>query len=393
MKHSAILSVATFVAAMAVSQFCEAAPGDLYAIKPLPGGINSEIVKFNSNGAEMSFVASTGASIPGQLAFDKTGNLFLPDRGSSEIVRFAPSGGQTVFVMNVVAAGLAFDKSGNPYASEPGGHDVLKFTPAGIRSTFASGLSQPYGIAFDSVGTLFVADAGAGAVLKVTPAGAVSNFASGFATPTGVAFDKAGNLFVTDNTTIWKVNVSGDKTMFASGLSGPASPAFDSSGNLFVIVASGILKFTPSATQNAFASGDFTTLAFEPILEKLRNVSARGLVGTGDNVLIGGFILGGNALANNAIVVRALGPSLTSSGVGNALADPIVELYNADGVLIETNDDWQDTQAAQITAEGLAPPDPRESAIFASLPAGNYTAVVHGHGSASGVALVEVYSR
>ena len=120
-----------------------------------------------------------------------------------------------------------------------------------------------------------------------------------------------------------------------------------------------------------------TALAIEPLTETLRNISARGLVGTGDDVLIGGFIVG-NALATNAVVVRALGPFLSQAGVSNLLSDPTLELDNSAGTVIASNDDWQDSQEEQITATGLAPTDPNESAIYATLPAGNYTVVVRG---------------
>ncbi len=115
-------------------------------------------------------------------------------------------------------------------------------------------------------------------------------------------------------------------------------------------------------------------------------------MGTADEVLIGGLIVGGNALANNSVVLRAIGPSLSDAGVSNPLQDPVLELHNSSGVIISSNDDWQDTQKDQIIASGLAPSNRRESAIFATLPAGNYTAVVRGTGDTSGVALVEVYS-
>ena len=76
----------------------------------------------------------------------------------------------------------------------------------------------------------------------------------------------------------------------------------------------------------------------------------------------------------------------------NPLSDPVLELHNAGGALIASNDNWQDGQEAQIKASGLAPADPKESAIFATLPAGGFTAVVRGAGDTTGVALVEVYS-
>ncbi|MBA3544482.1 MAG: hypothetical protein H0T83_08595 [Chthoniobacterales bacterium] len=170
-------------------------------------------------------------------------------------------------------------------------------------------------------------------------------------------------------------------------------------GNLFVADATStssasIFKVSPDGTKTTFASGlgVVGSLALEPILEKLRNISARGLVGTGDDVLIGGFIVGGSALANNAVVVRAIGPSLAQTGVGNALGDPTLELRDASGALVASNDDWQDTQEGQITESGLAPSDANESAIYATLPAGNFTAVVRGAGETTGTALVEIYS-
>src|SRR5205814_5220141 len=139
-----------------------------------------------------------------------------------------------------------------------------------------------------------------------------------------------------------------------------------------------IVEFTSSGTSTTFAFGPLSPAAFvfEPVTEKVRNISARGLVGGGDNTLIGGFIVGGSALANNAVVVRAIGPSLARTGVTNPLSDPVLELHDSSGAIVASNNDWQDTQKAQITASGLAPTDPRESAIFATLSTGNYTAVV-----------------
>ncbi len=123
------------------------------------------------------------------------------------------------------------------------------------------------------------------------------------------------------------------------------------------------------------------------IYPKLGNISARGFVGTGDNVIIGGFILGdGNE--NPRIVMRAIGPSLKAAGVANPLPDPVLELHDAAGAVINSNDDWAG-DALQIV--GLAPADPKESAIFTRLAPGAYTAVVRGKDNATGVALVEVY--
>lgn len=127
------------------------------------------------------------------------------------------------------------------------------------------------------------------------------------------------------------------------------------------------------------------------LTSSLSNLSTRGFVGTEENVMIGGFILGGDGRLNNQVLVRALGPSLAGSGVSNPLQDPALELHDANGTLIATNDNWQDTQATAIEATGLAPKDPREAAILETLSAGSYTAVVTGTNATTGVALVEVY--
>ena len=123
---------------------------------------------------------------------------------------------------------------------------------------------------------------------------------------------------------------------------------------------------------------------------QLRNISTRGLVQLGDNVLIGGFILGAGDAQN--IVVRAIGPELTNRGVPGALQDPLLELRNSNGVIILANDNWKDLQQAELQASGLAPTDDREAAIIRLTNPGNYTAIVRGKAETSGVGLVEVYS-
>lgn len=121
----------------------------------------------------------------------------------------------------------------------------------------------------------------------------------------------------------------------------------------------------------------------------LVNVSTRGLVQTGAETLITGCSVTADA---NDVVIRALGPSLSSLGVKNALADPVVTLYDSNANVIATNDNWKDSQQGVIESSGHKPPDDRDAAIFARLPAGNYTAVVTGKNENTGVALVEVYT-
>lgn len=121
----------------------------------------------------------------------------------------------------------------------------------------------------------------------------------------------------------------------------------------------------------------------------LGNLSTRGRVTLGENVLIGGMIVTGTM--TKRVIARAIGPSLTAGGVPGALANPKVTLFNSQAQIVATNNNWQDSQAAEITATGLAPTNPNEAAIVATLAPGNYTAVVEGEGGTSGVALVEFY--
>jgi hypothetical protein len=127
---------------------------------------------------------------------------------------------------------------------------------------------------------------------------------------------------------------------------------------------------------------------------KLANISTRAFVGTGADILIAGFILGGNAGDDN-FILRGLGPSLAAAGVPTVLANPTLELRDSNGALLLANNDWQDDplQAAIITAAGLAPIDPLESAIAATLAPGPYTVLLAGLNGGTGVGLVEVYDR
>ena len=121
---------------------------------------------------------------------------------------------------------------------------------------------------------------------------------------------------------------------------------------------------------------------------KLANISSRGFVETGDNVMIGGFTAGNQA---TPVIVRALGPSLTPFGIANALTDPTLNLHDAQGAMIAFNNDWRDTEQIAIEGTGIPPTDTKESAILATLAPGNYTAIVRGLSDTTGVALVEVY--
>ena len=133
-------------------------------------------------------------------------------------------------------------------------------------------------------------------------------------------------------------------------------------------------------------------------LSQLANISSRGLVQTGNNVMIGGFVVGPSKAASTRVAIRGIGPSLSGAGVPGSLQDPTLELHNGNGDKIATNDNWkiddktQQSQQAAIEAIGLGPKDDRESVILIGLSPGPYTAILAGKGGTRGVGLVEVYN-
>jgi len=150
----------------------------------------------------------------------------------------------------------------------------------------------------------------------------------------------------------------------------------------------------------AQSSAPTPTPTATPLSAMLGNIDTRSFVQTGDNVMIGGFIVQGTG--TKRVIIRAIGPELGAPpyNLPGALADPTLELHNAAAGLIGSNDNWQTTiiggiitssQVSDIQSSGLAPTDASESAIIADLAPGNYTAIVSGVGNTPGVALVEVY--
>jgi hypothetical protein len=163
-------------------------------------------------------------------------------------------------------------------------------------------------------------------------------------------------------------------------------------GNYTAIVR-GVNNTTGVALVEAYNLGNSST-------STLRNLSTRSFVQTGDNIMIGGFIVQGST--PRRVIIRAIGPELFAPpfNIPNALADPTLELHDRTGALIASNDSWQHTiiggiittdQVQDIMNSGHTPGDSRESAIIANLPAGSYTAILRGVNNTTGVALVEVY--
>jgi hypothetical protein len=156
-------------------------------------------------------------------------------------------------------------------------------------------------------------------------------------------------------------------------------------GQSYTVQVSGVKGATGIATVEIYALGNAFGTARE-----FHNVSTRGNVGTGDNVLIGGIIVQGSA--TQRVIVRAIGPDLGGAGVAGALQDPILELRDAEGALLASNDDWRSNQEQEIIASGLAPQDDRDSAILTTVFPTSYTAIVRGKNDTTGVTLIEIYN-
>ena len=129
----------------------------------------------------------------------------------------------------------------------------------------------------------------------------------------------------------------------------------------------------------------------DPAGSKLANISTRGFVGTSNQVMIGGTIIGPGSGESRHVLVRVLGPSLAAAGIASPLLNPTLELRDASGAIIASNDQWKSDQQTDIEDTGLAPGNDDEAAILRTVNPGNYTAIVRGAGGTTGIALVEIY--
>jgi sugar lactone lactonase YvrE len=424
-KVSPFGAKSTFATVPNIADLIFDAAGNLYASDNGPAGISHDsegaIYKFAPNGTKTTF--ASGLYRPSHLAIDFHGNLFV-----------------------AADVGTCFGCTGPNKL-------ILKFKPDGSKTTFGSGYLDVEALSCDTAGTLFadVSSASSTSLVKILPSGYTTTFAAStqtfglaFEPPHGVPVNLATRVHVLtgDNVVIagFIVTGTGGKQVIIRGL-GPSLTAAGVQGALqdpilelhypggvtvstndnwkdsqaaSAIQASGLAPkddreaaFSynlPPGTYTIVMKGknNGTGIGLIEIYDvdgspacQLANISTRGHVGTGEDVLIGGFILGGNGAR---VLVRALGPSLTKAGIAGALSDPQLSLRDGNGVEIASNEFWgitytiDDTNPDQISATGIPPSDLHEAAIVATLPAGNYTAIVRGSDGVTGTGLVEVYN-
>jgi hypothetical protein len=150
------------------------------------------------------------------------------------------------------------------------------------------------------------------------------------------------------------------------------------------------LSVSVSVSYSGASEANFTFVLDGPVsTPRATNLSTRLLVGTGNDVGIGGFIVTGSGPRH--LLLRGIGPLLSQFGILNFLADPVLELHGPSGFTTVSNDNWRDTQEAEIIATGRAPSNDLESAIVADLAPGAYTAILAGNAGTTGVGLVEIY--
>ncbi|PYI92760.1 MAG: hypothetical protein DME97_08015 [Verrucomicrobia bacterium] len=412
---------------------------------------DGNILRITPQGFETFF--ATGLNKPTGLAFDLDGNLFVADYADNAIFKFTPDGAKSTFALNMKGPeGVAFDRSGFLYVANGITGTVDRFTPLGSRTTPISNLISPVGIVLDSAGNLFAAEdcnGGANDIKKFTGAtGTASVFASGLGCPlqlaiepprdsllnistrahveTGQNRELIGGFIITQTQSkkvlIRAIGPSSAKLGVVSPLPDPTLELHRPDGSTISnddwmdtqkdeIQATGLAPNDnrESAILVTLDPGNYTAIVrgkppiqdgvasvelYDLELNKnstVANISSRGFVEPGQDFMIAGFITGGGNGAGK-VLIRALGPSLTQYGITRVLPDPTLVLNNKDGTIMISNDDWADTQAAEIEGTGLAPQSSLESAIVAYLPSGAYTATVKDLKGNTGVALVEVYN-
>jgi sugar lactone lactonase YvrE len=403
---------------------------------------SNSIIKFTPDGTRSTL--ASGIAAPIGIGVDADGNVYTGGLTSGLITKVTPGGTKTTFATGVARPySIIFDRQGNMLVAERATGVVSKFTPQGAKSTFLSGFSSPFGLLLDSNGNLFISEHDGAQITKVSPEGVRSVFAAQLRSPAFMAIEPAKGSpvnissrmrvgtnediliggFIVTGTQPKRVIVRaiGPSLPLSGTLSDPVLELRNSSDLIASndnwrsnqeaeIVTTGlppgndldsaIVATLPangsaytavvSGVNNGTGIGVVEVYDLDSAVDaKLGNISTRGLVQGGDNVLIGGFIVNENGAR---VVVRAIGPSLLGHGVGNALLDPAVTLFNASGQIVATCNNWREAQESAITQTGLAPENDLEAALVVTLANGAYTAVVSGQNGGTGVGLVEIYS-
>ncbi len=423
--------------------------------KITPSGVASTLAGLSgSKGSADGTGSDARFDTPLSVAVDGAGNVYVADSGNSTIRMITPSGivstlaglagssgstdGTGSDARLISPGGVAVDSAGNVYVADMRNYTIRMITPSGIASSLGgragsvgstdgtgseARFSFPSGVAVGSAGNVYVADSGNNTIRVgvKAPATRLANISTRARVGTGDSVMIGGFIITGTETKTVIVRGIGPSVPLPGALPDPVIEVYDSNGKFLAsndnwkdaatrqeIMDSGLAPTNDleAALWGVINPGAYTVVVHDRsnttgigLFEvydldqaagsRLANISTRGFVDTGDNILIGGTIVTGNGPAN--VLVRAIGPSLTKAGVSNALQDPKLDLYNSQGQIIASDDNWKDSQQADIAATTIPPSDDRESAILRTLPPGQYTATVRGVNGTSGVAVVEAY--
>jgi hypothetical protein len=394
--------------------------GNVYVADSHYGAISNTIRKIGPDGVVTTIAGSPGTSgyadgvgtsarfqHPTAVALDWAGNVLVADSWNGRLRKVTPVGVVTTlagrgqsFSIDGVGDAASFgslncmisDSVGNRYIVD--GSSAIRIAASTLKSHSLNVSTRLQVLENENVligGFIVGGTSTKNVILRALgPSLAAYDVHGVLPDPVLELYDSGGHLIASNDS--WKLNAQTGASQQAAVEATTLAPGNDLEAAIiatldpqqgYTAVVRGSHGETGVSTVELFDLNSSSTAA-------LANISTRGFVESGDKVMIGGFILGGNN-GSGAVVIRALGPSLAQSGIANPLGNPSLELFNGNGQRIASNDDWEEPNGAVIRETGLQPTSNLESAILASLPAGAYTAVVQGHDE-SGVGLVEVYN-
>ena len=407
-----------------------------------PGGVVTTLA-----GTPMALGSQDGVgsaaqfATPADLAVDNSGNIFVADASANTIRKIVPtvSAGVTTWTVSTLAGTAPTSISIVGILSGPGqgvsGEGFVDGTGG------AAEFDGPRGISVDASGNVYVADTFNGAIRRVTPGGVVSTVAdvsgakaAGFSSPTGIALDGAGNIYVGDSLdgTIREGFLASEPVIAGQPVSETVNSGSTAVFNVTGQFAAGttyqwqlngvnlsdggtiagsagpqlVISGATSANNGAYTCivtigslsvhSDPATLTVTSAANPgfLVNLSARASVGVGNDILIGGFFVGGTT--SRTVLIQALGPALASQGVSGPLQQPILTLHDSTGAVIYSNTGWGSNPvlqkaAASVYANPPLQPNSADSELLVTLPPGGYTAEVAGVGNGTGIALCAIY--
>jgi sugar lactone lactonase YvrE len=376
---------------------------------------SGNIYKFAPNGSRTTFTGNIGN--PHGLAFDANGNLFVADFQGGIIYRFTPGASRTTFASSLNGPhGIAFDGSGNLFACDYNSGNLYRFTPGGTRTTFASTLNNPGNVYFEPSANNLL-NLSTRALVGTQTGVLIGGFILQGSAQTTVVLRAIGpslSPFFGDDALEDPFLEIFDASQTSLGSndnwqSGPDAAAIQAAGLAPTHALESALRITlPAGNYTAVVRGvgDATFVGgFQPGLtgigvvelydlqqsrNRAGNIATRGTVLSGQNVMIAGCIIGGGQAKE--IIARGIGPSLRNFGVNDAVDNPRLELVNANGVTLATNDDWQQGgDASTIQSRGFAPGSTLEAALLATLAPGAYTVIESPAPNQSGIGLIEIY--